>query len=205
MKLSNPLKYAIATLLAGTLILFLVIYVEQKTIAVGNENTPLLALVEHIKNKSQSAHIWFEKAMRRDKNTVFEKDMYASLDSTVQLFKKVLEGGETELGVFHKSTNLEINNTLKQLLLNSEDLKQLAEQRMLLIMKSASNKRKGKGAKKIVLAKGEEVGGALDQAFDASYEKLQGNYEGLATLVKMKIVQDKDVLNNLFWVSVFLI
>ncbi|MDO9186091.1 MAG: PAS domain S-box protein [Bacteroidia bacterium] len=205
MKLSNPLKYAIATLLAGTLILFLVIYVEQKTIAVGNENTPLLALVEHIKNKSKSAHIWFEKAMRRDKNTVFEKDMYASLDSTVQLFNKVLEGGETELGVFHKSTNLEINNTLKQLLLNSEDLKQLAEQRMLLIMKSASNKRKGKGAKKIVVAKGEEVGGALDQAFDASYEKLQGNYEGLATLVKMKIVQDNGVLNDLFWVSVFLI
>lgn len=205
MKLSNPLKYAIATLLAGTLILFLVIYVEQKTIAVGNENTPLLALVEHIKNKSKSAHIWFEKAMRRDKNTVFEKDMYASLDSTVQLFKKVLEGGETELGVFHKSTNLEINNTLKQLLLNSEDLKQLAEQRMLLIMKAATNKRKGKAAKKIVLAKGEEVGGTLDQEFDASYEKLQGNYEGLATLVKMKIVQDNGVLNDLFWVSVFLI
>lgn len=205
MKLNNPLKYAIATLLAGTMILFLVIYVEQKTRAVGNENTPLLALVEHIKNKSKSAHIWFEKAMRRDKNTVFEKDMYASLDSTVQLFKKVLEGGETELGVFHKTTNIEINNTIKQLLLNSEDLKQLAQQRMLLIMKSTSNKRKGKAAKKNVFEKGEEVGGALDQAFDASYEKLQGNYEGLATLVKMKIVQDNGVLNDLFWVSVFLI
>lgn len=205
MKLSNPLKHAVVTLLAGTLILFLVIYVEQKTIAVANENTPLLALAEHVKNKSKSAHIWFEKAMRRDKNTVFEKDMYASLDSTVQLFKKVLEGGETELGVFHKTTSLEINNTLKQLLLNSEDLKQLAEQRMLITMKVASNKRKGKAAKKIVLAKGEEVGGALDQAFDASYEKLQGNYESLATLVKMKIAQDEGVLNNLFWISVFLI
>jgi PAS domain S-box-containing protein len=76
---------------------------------------------------------------------------------------------------------------------------------MLLILKSTNNQRKGKAAKKVVLEKGEEVGGALDQAFDASYEKLQGNYEGLAALVKMKIVQDNGVLNDLFWVSVFLI
>ncbi|MES2138768.1 MAG: PAS domain S-box protein [Bacteroidota bacterium] len=205
MKLSNPLKYAISTILAGIMILFLVIYVEHKTISVGNENTPLVSLAEHVKNKSKEAHIWFEKAMKRDKSVVFHQDMYASLDSTVQLFKKVLDGGETELGVFHQTTNIEINNTLKQLLLNSEDLKLLAEQRMLIIMRAAANKRKGKSANKTFLAKGEEVGGKLDQAFDASYEKLQGNYEGLATLVKMKISQDNNVLNNLFWVSVLLI
>ncbi|MES2286232.1 MAG: PAS domain S-box protein [Bacteroidota bacterium] len=205
MKLSNPLKYATSTVLAGIMILFLVIYVEEKTISVGNENTPLVSLAEHVKNKSKDARIWFEKAMKRDKSVTFHQDMYASLDSTVQLFKKVLDGGETELGVFHKTTNIEINNTIKQLLLNSEDLKLLAEQRMLIIMKAAANKRKGKSANKTVLAKGEEVGGALDQAFDASYEKLQGNYEGLATLVKMKISQDNNVLNNLFWVSILLI
>ena len=205
MKLNNPLKYAISTVLAGIMILFLVIYMERKTISVNNENASLIALAEHVKNKSKDAHIWFEKVMRREKGTAFQKEMYANLDSTVQLFKKVLEGGETELGVFHKITNIEIYNTIKQLLLNSEELKLLAEQRMLTIMKPTSGKKKGKLAKKTVLAKGEEVGGALDQAFDASYEKLQGNFEGLATLVKLKIAEDDNVLNNLFWISILLI
>lgn len=206
MKLSNPLKFGIATVLTGIIILFLVIYVEQKTISVSKENIPLVALAEHIKNKSKDAHVWFEKAMRRDKSAVFQIEMYSSLDSTVKLFKQVLEGGETELGVFHKTTNIEIFNTINQLLQNSIEIKLLAEQRMELIMKkSVYDKRKNKKVKTPVLAKGEEVGGTLDQEFDASYEKLQGNYEGLATLIKLKVQQDEKVLNNLFWISILLI
>ncbi|MCE9539060.1 MAG: PAS domain S-box protein, partial [Bacteroidetes bacterium] len=207
MKLSNPLKYAIYPILAGIMILFLVIYVKQKNISVANENEPLIALSEHIKNKSKDAYVWFEKAMKRDKSAVFQIEMYSNLDSTVKLFKQVLKNRETGLGVFHKTTSTEIFNTINQLLQNSIKIKLLAEQRMELIMKKpVYSKRKNKKlANKLILAKGEEVGGTLDQEFDAAYEKLQGNYERLDTLIKIKIQQDNKVLNTLFWISVLLI
>lgn len=205
MKLSNSLKYAILIALTMAMVLFLVIYVERKTILVNNENQPLIALVEHVKHKSASAYIWFERVMKREKNIVFEKDMYESLDSTVKLFKQVLDGGETELGVFHKTTNVEIINTINQLLLNSIEIKYLAQERMKLRLKPLLKKRKAKTTYKADLAKGNEIGGALDQAFDAAYEKLQANYDSLSTLIKMKVSQDDIVLHNLFWTSVLLI
>lgn len=48
MKLSNSLKYAFITGLAGVAILFIVIYVEQKTIFTYSENHPLVTLSEHL-------------------------------------------------------------------------------------------------------------------------------------------------------------
>jgi len=204
MKISNPLKYATIFALTGILASFSVIYVKQKTISINKENQPLIALVEHVKNKSASAHIWFEKAMKRDKSIVLEKDMYQSLDATLKLFKQVLDGGETELGVFHKTTNIEIYNTVNQLLLNTKDIKFFAIQRMKFNKKPRSKKKEINSAYASI-AKDDEIGKALDRAFDESYEKLQGNYENLAKLIKMKIEQDNNVLNYFFWISISLI
>jgi len=205
MKISYSFRYAFIIALTGLVVLFSVIYVEQKTVAVNKENQPLIVLVEQVKTKSVIAHFWFERMMENDNSIVFEKEMFEGLDSTVKLFEKAFDGRETELGAYHKTTNVEIYNTINQLFLNSAELKFLAEQRMKFRKNSHSEKRKVSPAYNASKADTEKFTGGLEQAFDESYEKLQGNYEHFATLVKMKISQDNKILNNLFWVSVLII
>ncbi len=205
MKLSKSLKYAIIIALTGTVVLFSVIYVEQKTIAVNNENQPLITLVEQVKTKSVNAHFWFEKMMEKENSFGLEKEMYESLDSTIKLFQQVFDGRETVLGSYHKTTNVKIYNTVNELFLNSAELKFLAEQRIKFRKNTLSKKNKTNYSYKKTKDKVQEMDGDIDQSFDESYEKLQGNYEHFATLIKMKIEQDNNILNNLFWATVLLI
>ncbi len=48
MKLSNSLKYAVITVLSGIAILFIIIYVEYKSISSYTENLPYVTLSEHL-------------------------------------------------------------------------------------------------------------------------------------------------------------
>ena len=205
MKLSNPLKSAIIIGLTGIIILCLVIYVELKTSSINTENQPLIALVEHLKNNSSKAHLWFEEAMAGDTTIVLDRDVYGYLDSSARVLKVVLAGGQTGLGVFHKTTDSETVCIINRSLFSSDVFKSLAKQRMGFKIRSLSLENKSGSKAETIINYGEEIGGVLDQAFDAAYEKLEDDYSLLAEHIKLKIAQDNSVLYRLFWTSIFLI
>jgi len=205
MKLSNPLKYAIIIGLTGLVILILVIYVERKTISISNENQPLIALSAHLKNNSTKAHLLFGKGISGDKSLMLDKDIYGYLDFSVKLLNALLDGGETQLGVFQKATDNEIIKTINQSLLNISDFRLLAQERMKLRLESKTLQSGINPSGENVLVPDKKNAEGLDQAFDASYEKIQNNYEILGKQIQAKIARDQNMLYSLFWTSILLI
>ncbi len=207
MKLNNQFKLVFIIGLTCIVILGSVIYVERKTIVTINENEPFAALAEQLKNNSVAAHLWFEEAMELDAKIIPQKDVYKYLDSSVQILKSVLDGGETKLGSFKKTSNPETIEIINQLLLNISELKMSAQRLMKYHIQRSDSKNETDEDSELLMNKSKQGGEAraLALAFNASYKKVQNNCDKFSLHIKSKFVQDNAMLYRLFWTSIILI
>lgn len=196
---SAPIKYAISILLVGILIASLIAFAEQRIITVNTQNQPFIALGEYLKNISTKAHLWFEEAMSGDESIDLNRDVYGQLDRSTQTINAAINGEMTDLGKFNQTTDVETLAILNEAIVDNESLKKSAEKRWAFYQKSLRDKA---DTTKTTASTGEEAGGELDQAFDASYEELQETYDRLVNHIKKNVERDNSTLNALSWMSI---
>jgi hypothetical protein len=202
MNISNPLKYALGIGVAGVIISSLVIYVERRMINTNSKNQPYIALGEYLKNISTKAHLWFEEAMAGDETIDVEKDVYGYLDLSTKTLQSALDGEETELGTFQRTTDVETIKIINESIADVKDLRKSAEKRWAFRLETLKSK---SDSLSDAIDQGEAAGGSLDQEFDTAYEELQDTYDRLVTHVKNNVASDNASSDMFSWVSIAMI
>lgn len=187
MKLSKSLITAISVAAAGAIVVFMVHFCRSKITQNYEENQPYILVCDNLKYKTTVAHLWFEEYMAGDVSINPEKDVISKMESSIIILDGVLEGKETELGLFVKIEDADIKQTIRNAKEQINTLQNLTRLRwnsklkydealgdsLLLASLTTSN-----------------AGSDLDQQFDGAYENIQISLEELKTLVKQKLAND---------------
>lgn len=195
----KSVRYTIILAIIGVAITLLGLYVSQNTRNTYERNLPYLTLGEILKTKTTKAHLWFEESMAGDQNIDFEKDVIPLLNNSRTLLQDAYDGKENQLGKFEISDE-ETSAILKEAIIGVENLTASARQRWDFKKQNASAQ-----VDSAAVDTGENVGGKLDQQFDATFEELQGTFDKLVLHVNKRVQTDSTFLVVLSWVSITVI
>lgn len=96
----------------GLLICGLIHYFSSEISNAYSTKLPYISLGDNIKNKTTKGHLWFEELMSGDEGLNFEQDILALFTNSSIILEKAKDGGETELGAFGKTDNVDIKQSL---------------------------------------------------------------------------------------------
>jgi PAS domain S-box-containing protein len=196
MKKNIAVRYTVLLASIGIVVTALSGYVMFNTQTTYNRNLPYVKLGDNLKNRTTQAHLWFEEAMAGDQSLNFERDVIPLLTSSRNILQKAYDREETELGKFN-STDEETLAILKEAIIAVEKLSESARNRWTFKQKNLSSFEETDS--------GEDIGGTLDQEFDAAYEELQRIFDRITAHVGKKVEADSAFLSALSWVSLVLI
>jgi PAS domain S-box-containing protein len=188
MKLTKALRYTLVFAVMGIVITFLTVYVQRNILNTYERNLPFIRLGDHVKNQSTQAHLWLEEMMAGDNSLNFEKDVLPLFTSCQNILQAAYDGQETILGKFERTTDEETRALLKEAIIHIEKLADSAKERWAFKQRAGGTE-------------GEEAGGKLDVAFDASYNDFQETMAKLVTHVGTNVNTDATNLNTLSWVT----
>jgi len=192
MKFTKAIKTAGLLALTGLAITLLIYYVESSILKTYENNLPLIALGDNVKNRSTRAHLWFEELMAGDESIIYQRDVKEQFESCADILQGAYTGSQTEIGTFVKSSDKVTLNVLKESIASMKTLIASAEERWYFRNQTL----KGDSLS------GEEAGGALDQKFDAAYDDFQGKMDKLVEHVNSIVAEDTSFLNNLSIISI---
>jgi len=192
MKLTKAIKITALLAITGISIALLIHYVESNILKTYENNLPLIALGDNVKNRSTRAHLWFEELMAGDESINYQKDVKQQFKSCMTILQGAYSGKHTEIGTFIQSTDHVTLQVLEESIESMETLLASAEERWYYRNKTL----KGDSLS------GEEAGGVLDQNFDMAYDDFQAKMDKLVTHVNAIVNADTQFLNKLAKVSV---
>lgn len=191
LRLSSILTISIVVI--GLTITLLVAYTQNEIMETYDTNLPYISLGDNIKNKTTRAHLWFEEYISGDTSIDIDRDVMQYFNTSLETLESALEGGDTELGYFEAASNLKINKIINQSLRQLEALKSLAKRRY---MNKLEKDRLSQNESNIQNT-GEEIGGTLDQEFDATYEGLQKSLGDLVDYVNYHVEDEVSRIKTL--------
>jgi GAF domain-containing protein len=194
---SRAVRYTLILAVIGVIVSSLITYVQRSTVRTYEQSLPFISLGDNIKNRTTKGHLWFEELMAGDDGNDIDRDVLSLFKSSREILEGAMNGSETELGKFEKSSDGEINILLKK---GIDDLD-------LLIKATLDRWEFRKQSLSTVgvdsISKGEEAGGDLDSKFDATYERVQESMDQLVNHVNKTVTEDSIYFNTLSWISIF--
>ena len=195
---TRAFRYTIILASIGLMVTILIAYVERSTLRTYERNLPFISLGDNIKNRTTKGHLWFEELMAGDDSNDIERDVLSLFRSSREILDGALNGSQTEMGKFEKSSDETTNQLIAKGIADLDVLIDATNARWAFNQKTLANKDSA------ATSTGEEAGGDLDQQFDATYEKVQDSMDKLVELVDQNVSADSKYLSNLSWFSIFL-
>ncbi|HEY3402954.1 MAG TPA: GAF domain-containing protein [Ohtaekwangia sp.] len=201
---NRALKYTIGFAVIGFVFSLLIAYVERNTIGTYQDNLPYISLGDNIKNRTTTAHLWFEELMAGDASISFESDVMQRLKESQEILQGAYDGKQTALGSFEKETDEETKAILKESLISLDKLILAAQERHQVKQDAAVTTTSDSTASPVANTS-EMAGSALDQKFDASFENFQATMDRLMAHVNGIVKADTRYINTVSWISIGLV
>lgn len=189
-RFTKALRLTILFAAVGLITAAVAVYVTRSIHASYGRFIPLSRLADHVKNKTTSAHLWFEELLAGDEGVVFENDVMKNLTSSQSILQAAYDGKSTELGYFEKGdeqTRVLMKQSLVQLdnLITSARVRwegRAATAQDTVVMSTASNE--------------------ADDQFDEEFRKFQKSLDDLNNHVRVTSTRETSSLGLLSWLMV---
>jgi PAS domain S-box-containing protein len=215
---NRALKYTLAFAVIAFVISLLIAYVQRNTVNTYEYNLPYLTLGDNIKNRTTTAHLWFEELMAGDASREFQRDVIQPLSTCRAILQSAYDGKKNELGNFAKPVDEDTKAFLKEAVVSIDKLIEAATERNAMAQAVAPtvvsmddiNSSVSDSTLSFPLATTAEsntavAGGDLDQKFDESFSAFQRKMDELIEHVNKNVKSDSAYLNIFSWVSIGLL
>lgn len=159
-------------------IVSIIAMLQNKITNTYDDNLPLMAMSDNIKNKITKGHLWFEEYVAGDKSIHPEKDVIALFISSQKTLQTALKGGQSDIGYLNKITDPDLEHLIATSESQIEDFVTITRTRQA---HTDALRTDGEAA---------NAGSHLDQQFDAKYEEIQSNLDKLGAAINDKIRKD---------------
>src|SRR5574339_579357 len=98
---NRALKFTILFATAGLIITLLIAYVERGMFSTYQQNVPYLTLLENVKNRVTTSHLWLEELIAGDASLNYERDVQQPMQASLSNLQAAYDGKTTEFGEFN--------------------------------------------------------------------------------------------------------
>ncbi|SFB79746.1 GAF domain-containing protein [Flexibacter flexilis DSM 6793] len=175
------------------IIVSIIALLQLKITNTYDDNLPLMAMSDNLKNKITKGHLWFEEYVAGDKSINPEKDVIALFLNSQKILQIAQKGGQSELGYLNKITDPNLEHLIAISENQIEEFVNITRTRQTHTDALRSD---GEAA---------NAGSQLDQQFDAKYDEIQESLSKLGVAINEKIRRDAMHIETWFVVALGMI